>query len=123
MIVYAISKKEEGQWKRAKIVGIHYQAMYPIAKKAQTDYQLTDEFFGGEEALEEGDNDEDDDQRLVRKVQVQFLEGLGEEEGDTEYLGLEDVMLIETQDKRKRKHRDRSSSSSNSSSNRREERR
>jgi hypothetical protein len=44
--------------------------MYPVVKKTQQDYQLTDEFFGGEEGLEEGDNDEDDDHKIVRKIQV-----------------------------------------------------
>ena len=71
--------------------------MYPVVKqKAQQDYQLQEEFFGGEEPGEEGDNDEDDDQRVVRKLQVQFLDASNEEEAGTEYLGLEDVMLIDT---------------------------
>lgn len=70
--------------------------------------------------MEEGDNDEDDDQRVVRKLQVQFVEGLaeGEEEGATEYIGLEDVMLIPTEERRKRKHRSRSRSDSSDSSSR-----
>ena len=33
MLVFALSKREDGQWRRAKVLGIHYQAMYPIAKK------------------------------------------------------------------------------------------
>ena len=70
--------------------------------------------------MEEGDNDEDDDQRVVRKLQVQFVEGPaeGEDEGATEYIGLEDVMLIPTEERRKRKHLSRSRSDSSDSSSR-----
>ena len=76
--------------------------------------------------MEEGDNDEDDDHKVVRKLQVQFVEGLasGEEEGVTEYVGLEDVMLIAGEDRKKRKHRSRSrSDSSEGSSSHKEQRR
>jgi hypothetical protein len=44
------------------------------------------------------------------------VEGIGEEEGATEYVGLEDVMLIDTEVRRKRKHRSKSRSLSSDSS-------
>lgn len=56
---------------------------------------------------------------------MQFVEGLaaGEEEGATEYIGLEDVMLIPTEERRKQKHRSRSRSDSSDSLSRLEQRR
>ena len=55
---------------------------------------------------------------------MQFVEGLaaGEEEGATEYIGLEDVMLIPTEERRKQKHRSRSRSGSRDSPSRLEQR-
>lgn len=76
MIIYGMSKKD-GQWKRAKVVGIHYQGVAKGAK-VETNYQTNDEFFSGkdhkevdqDEVLEEGDSGDEDEDRIVRKLQV-----------------------------------------------------
>ena len=80
MLIYGLSKKD-GQWHRAKVVGIHYQGVAKAAKVEQN-YQINEDFFSAkdkkevdaDEVLEEGDSgDEEDEDRIVRKLQVQFI--------------------------------------------------
>jgi hypothetical protein len=53
--------------------------MYPTApQRAQENYQISENFFN-EEELEE-DVDDEDDQKIIRKIQVKFIEGFEQEE-------------------------------------------
>jgi len=88
MLIYAVSKRD-GQWHKAKILGIHYQLMLQQQKPAA---QHNDNYFEEyDEELDE-DIDEEDDQKIVRKLQVKFID-----QQDEEYVGLEDVLFHDNQ--------------------------
>lgn len=86
MNVYAVSKKDGGQWHRAKVVGIHYQS------------GLSKDGAGSEY---DEDEDYEDEGKIVRKLQVAFEEGKGE--SYQEYVGLEDVLFINKEDEKQQR--------------------
>ncbi|CDW74928.1 UNKNOWN [Stylonychia lemnae] len=106
-IIFAFSKRDQ-QWHRAKITGIHYLSSLPIIKVEN--YGIDEEFFQENEEFDNEYDEDDEDVRIIRKLQVNFIEGpFTKDEEAQEFLGLEDVLLINKKDEQQ-KHRKRSNS-------------